>query len=149
MMTDVEALSSWRPGLPGHRAVELLTAALGSIEHDESDPVYVRALASLGRATAFTGAIEEATLVVGRAIELARRLGDARLLADTLQASLWLGLRPPNLPGSRFDWGSALIAAALVTGLPVLLAACGGSANDEEASSRTTAVPPSRDPARA
>jgi DNA-binding CsgD family transcriptional regulator/tetratricopeptide (TPR) repeat protein len=90
--------ASWRPGLPGHRAVELLTAALSSIEHDESDPVYVRALASLGRATAFTGAIEEATLVVGRAIELARRLGDARLLADTLQASLWLGLRPQDAP---------------------------------------------------
>ena len=90
--------ASWRPGLPGHRAVELLTVALGTIEHDETDPVYITALASLGRATAFTGAINEATLVVGRAIELARRLADDRLLADTLQASLWLGLRPQDAP---------------------------------------------------
>ena len=34
--------ASWRPGLPGHRAVELLTVALGTIEHDETDPVYIR-----------------------------------------------------------------------------------------------------------
>lgn len=90
--------ASWRPGRPGHRAVELLTEALAGIDHDESDPVYVHALASLGRALAFTGAIEQATAVGGRAVELARRLGDDRLLADALQASLWLGLRPQDAP---------------------------------------------------
>ncbi len=90
--------ASWRPGRPGHRAVELLTAALDQIAHDEHDPLYVQALASLGRALAFTGATEQAGSVGGRAVELARRLGDERLLADALQASLWLGLRPQDAP---------------------------------------------------
>jgi DNA-binding CsgD family transcriptional regulator len=90
--------ATWRPGLPGHRAVELLTAAMDVIEHDETDPVYVTTLASLGRALAFTGAVDQASLVVGRAIDLARRLGNDRLLADALQASLWLGLRPQDAP---------------------------------------------------
>ena len=90
--------ASWRPGRPGHRAVELLTAALERIDHDENDPVYVQALASLGRALAFTGATDQASTVGGRAVELARRRDDDRLLADTLQASLWLGLRPQDAP---------------------------------------------------
>ncbi len=90
--------ASWRPGRPGHRAVELLTAVLGQMQHDESDPVYVQALASLGRALAFTGATDEAGAVGGRAVALARGIGDDRLLADCLQASLWLGLRPQDAP---------------------------------------------------
>ena len=90
--------ASWRPGRPGHRAVDLLTDALAGFEHDDSDPVYIRALASLGRALAFTGAIEQATVVGGRAVELARRAADDELLADALQASLWLGLRPQDAP---------------------------------------------------
>ncbi len=90
--------ASWRPGRPGHRAVELLTAALEGIAHDEADAVYIRALASLGRALAFTGATEQAAAVGGRAVQLARRVGDDRLLADALQASLWLGGQPTDAP---------------------------------------------------
>ncbi|MGZ4624306.1 MAG: AAA family ATPase [Blastococcus sp.] len=86
--------ASWRPGLPGHRAVELLTDALAQIEPDPADARYVRALASLGRALAFTGATEQAGALGRRAIELARADGDLDLLAHALQASLWNGLRP-------------------------------------------------------
>ena len=107
--------ASWRPSLPGYRAVELLTEALALIEHDESDPVYVRALASLGRALAFTGATGDAAAIGERAVALARRLGDERLLADTLQASLWLGLRPRDAP-AKLARASELSALAERTG---------------------------------
>ena len=91
--------ASWRPGLPGHRAVELLRAALQQVEHDPADPVYVRALASLGRGLAFTGATEPAGILGRRAIVLARALGEDGLLAHALQASLWNGLHPQDAPG--------------------------------------------------
>jgi len=61
---------------------------------DPADPLYVRAMASLGRAIAFTGAIDPAGALGRRAIELARASGDDDLLAHALQASLWQGLRP-------------------------------------------------------
>ena len=48
--------ASWRPGLLGHRALELLSTALASIPPDEDDPLFIEALGSLARATAFTGA---------------------------------------------------------------------------------------------
>ena len=90
--------ASWRPGLPGHRAMDLLTEALAGIEPDPTDPRYVRGLASLGRALAFTGATAQAAAVGRRAIELARATGDDDLLAHALQASLWNGLRPADAP---------------------------------------------------
>ncbi|MGY1666673.1 ATP-binding protein [Geodermatophilus sp. SYSU D00696] len=90
--------ASWRPGLPGHRAVELLVDALAGIEPDPTDPRYVRGLASLGRAMAFTGATAEAGALGRRAVRLAREQGDDDLLAHALQASLWNGLRPKDAP---------------------------------------------------
>jgi hypothetical protein len=90
--------ASWRPGLPGHRAVQLLRDALAGIEPHPADPRYVRGLASLGRATAFIGGAEQAGALGRRAIELARSLGDDDLLAHALQASLWNGLRPKDAP---------------------------------------------------
>lgn len=90
--------ASWRPGLPGHRAVELLTDAVRLVPHDPSDPLYVRALAGLGRALAFTGATRQAGQLGRRAIELARRQDDAELLSVALEASLWHGLHPTDAP---------------------------------------------------
>jgi len=90
--------ASWRPGLPGQRSVDLLSAALADIDRDPADPDYVRAIASLGRALAFTGATSEARALGGRAIELAEQLGDDHLIAHALQASLWHGLRPADAP---------------------------------------------------
>ncbi len=90
--------ASWRPGLEGHRAVQLLADALPGIEPDPADPRYIRGLASLGRALAFTGATEQAGVLGRRAIALARDHGDDDLLAHALQASLWNGLRPEDAP---------------------------------------------------
>jgi len=67
--------ASWRPGLPGHRAVELLTDALRDTVRDPTNPAYVRALASLGRALAFTGATDAAGSLGAYAVQLARALG--------------------------------------------------------------------------
>ncbi|MDQ2661029.1 MAG: AAA family ATPase [Actinomycetota bacterium] len=86
--------ASWRPGLLGHRAVEKLTGALAHIPPDEGDPLYVEALASLARATAYTGAVDDAEVIVDHAVDLARALGDDRVLAATLRAASSLTLRP-------------------------------------------------------
>lgn len=90
--------ASWRPGLPGHRAVELLTGALGAAAQDDGDPLRVRALASLGRAYAFTSDTRAARRVGATALQQARLTGDDALLAHALQASLWHGLRPEDAP---------------------------------------------------
>jgi DNA-binding CsgD family transcriptional regulator len=90
--------ASWRPSKPGHRAVELLSRALDGIDRDPADPEYVRAVASLGRALAFTGATDEAAALGARAIALAETADDESLLAHALQASLWHGNRPRDAP---------------------------------------------------
>lgn len=89
--------ASWRPGLLGHRAVELLTAGLASIPHDEADPIYVEALGSLARAMAFTGAVDDAEVLGDRALRLARSLGGARVLASVLRTTSTLTLRPRGI----------------------------------------------------
>ncbi len=90
--------ASWRPGLPGHRSVELLSQALREVPADPQDPLYIRAVASLGRALAFVGDTRGAASLGARALELARASGDERLLAHALQASLWHGLHPRDAP---------------------------------------------------
>ena len=90
-------MASWRPGLLGHRAVVLLQSALEGVEPDPADPLYVRGLASLGRATAFVGAADDADMLSERAIDLARALGNEAILADVLQTSITLGVRPGGL----------------------------------------------------
>jgi DNA-binding CsgD family transcriptional regulator len=86
----------WRPGLPGADACALLSRALDDMPVNPDDPGYVRALASLGRAMAFTsdgrpGAVGE------QALEYARRLGDKRLLTHALQAMLWHAVAPDSI----------------------------------------------------
>ena len=61
--------ASWRPGLLGHRALELLSAGLASIPQDDDDPLYVEALGALARATAFIGAVDEGERIGDRAVE--------------------------------------------------------------------------------
>jgi DNA-binding CsgD family transcriptional regulator len=90
--------ASWRPGLPGARAVELLRGALADPACSDDDPLAVRALASLGRALAFTGDTDAAAEIGAAAVRTARLLGDDALLAHSLQASLWHGLRPQDAP---------------------------------------------------
>ncbi|HSK98400.1 MAG TPA: AAA family ATPase, partial [Euzebyales bacterium] len=90
--------ASWRPGMEGQRAVELLEEALRRRDADPDDPVYIRGLASLGRALSFTGADRPAREVGERAIALARRAGDERLVAHALCGSLWRGMTPALAP---------------------------------------------------
>ena len=77
-------------------------AAVGSAGRrrasDADEPLRVRARASLGRALAFTGDTDAAHDVGGEAVARARLLGDDDLLAHALQASLWHGLRPTDVP---------------------------------------------------
>jgi len=107
--------ASWRPGHPGHRCVELLRSALQLVERNPTDPVYVRAVASLGRALAFTGATDEAGALGARAMGLARALLNDDLLARTLQASLWYGLRPGDAP-AKLERATELSSLAARTG---------------------------------
>jgi DNA-binding CsgD family transcriptional regulator len=81
--------AAWRPGLPGSEACALLSHALESVPEDPDDPRYVRALASLGRATAFTGDVERSRQLADLALTRARRLGDRQLLVHALEAMMW------------------------------------------------------------
>lgn len=89
--------ASWRPGLLGHRALDLLSAGLASVPADPDDPLYVEALASLARATAFTGAIAEAERIGDRAVDLARALDHPLTLASVLRSTSTLTLRPSGI----------------------------------------------------
>jgi DNA-binding CsgD family transcriptional regulator len=81
--------AAWRPGLPGSEACALLSHALEGVPEDLDDPLYVRALASLGRATAFTGDVERSRQLADAALEHARRLGDRHLLVHALETMMW------------------------------------------------------------
>jgi len=81
--------AAWRPGLPGTEACALLAHALEGVPEDPDDPRYVWALASLGRATAFTGDVERSRQLADLALEHARRLGDRQLLVHALETMMW------------------------------------------------------------
>lgn len=81
--------AAWRPGLPGADAYALLSGALDGVPEDPADSRYVRALASLGRAAAFTGDAERSRDLAERALALARRNGDPHVLLHALQAMMW------------------------------------------------------------
>ena len=81
--------AAWRPGLPGTEACALLAHALEGVPEDPDDPRYVWALASLGRATAFTGDVERSRQLADLALEYARRLGNRQLLVHALETMMW------------------------------------------------------------
>ena len=89
--------AGFRPGREGHPAVQVLTEALRGIPRDPADPLYVRGVASLGRAVALTGASAEAQAFGDDAIAMARSLGDKGLLASTLDAALFHRFRPADI----------------------------------------------------
>jgi DNA-binding CsgD family transcriptional regulator len=89
--------AAWRPGLPGTEACALLAHALEGMPEDPDDPRYVRALASLGRATAFTGDVERSRQLAGLALEYARRLGHGPLLVHALEAMMWQRAAPETV----------------------------------------------------
>ena len=89
--------ASWRPGLSGRHALELLTKARASIRPDEGDPLYIEALGSVARATAFTGAVDDAERIGDRALELARAQGDRQVLIAVLRSTVSMTLRPSSV----------------------------------------------------
>jgi class 3 adenylate cyclase len=89
--------ASFRPGRWDHRAVPMLTEALREVPRDPADALYVRGIASLGRAVALTGASDQAQSLGSDAIAMARSLGDKDLLASTLDAILFHPYRPADL----------------------------------------------------
>jgi DNA-binding CsgD family transcriptional regulator/tetratricopeptide (TPR) repeat protein len=91
--------AAFRHGLPGTDACALLSRALDDIPADPDDPGYVWALASLGRAMAFT-ADGRVRRVGEQALELARRLGDKRLISHALVAMMFQRIAP----GSTDQW---------------------------------------------
>lgn len=86
--------ANWRPGLADAHAADLMMSAIDGCDLDEEDPTYTKALGSLGRGLAFAGQTSRARQVGNRAIELARRSGDAPAISHTLKTSLWHGLTP-------------------------------------------------------
>jgi len=86
--------ASWRPGLLGTQAADLLSSALADCGLDQQNPLYVRGLGSLARALALAGETGQARQVSGRAAELAARLGEESVLAHSLTTSMWHGTTP-------------------------------------------------------
>lgn len=86
--------ATWRPGINGTRASNLLAAVVGPRSLDPNDPSHVRALGSLGRALALSGEMSEARRIGNRAIELAQLLGDDETVAYVLTTSLWHAITP-------------------------------------------------------
>jgi DNA-binding CsgD family transcriptional regulator/tetratricopeptide (TPR) repeat protein len=91
--------AAWRPGLPGTQARALLAHALEGVPEDLDDPRYVWALASLGRATSFTGDAERSRRLADLALGAARRLGDRQLLRHALGTMMWQRARPDSVGG--------------------------------------------------
>ena len=86
--------ATWRPGVLGTQAADLLMTALETSGLDRTDSRYVRALGSLGRAFALGGETDRAREVGTRAIDLARGLGDQPTLLHALTTGLWHGISP-------------------------------------------------------
>jgi DNA-binding CsgD family transcriptional regulator len=114
--------ASFRPGREGHRAVQVLTGALRGIPRDPADALYIRGIASLGRAVAFTGEPGQARVLGDEAIAMARSLGDTDLLASALDATLFHPYRPGDMP-DRLGRADELTQLAAQSGNPEHLGA--------------------------
>lgn len=103
--------ANWRPGLAHSKAADLLAAALEACGLHSTDPRYVRALASLGRALGFAGETKRAREVSAQAIELARATGSPAVVMHALETSLWHGLTP-DMCQPQFERATELCAMA-------------------------------------
>jgi len=105
------------------------------VPSDPADALYVRALASLSRAMAFTGDADQARAAGEQALAHARELGDERLLADALQTMLWHCLAPGSVSRQRVmagelarlargsgDWEALGMAAVFQSGVAYMQA---------------------------
>lgn len=88
--------TSWRPGLPGEAAVQLLahaSAALGP----EASMLKARVLGSMARALVFAGAFPESVRLGQQAVAMARHTHDPATLAATLRAHYYTHWRPEDV----------------------------------------------------
>jgi DNA-binding CsgD family transcriptional regulator len=90
--------ASWRPGVQGESSLAMLSEALDRAALDHHDPLYVRAVASMGRAAAFTGDTKRARKLGEDALNRARASGDDELIAHALGTTLWQGMTPQLAP---------------------------------------------------
>lgn len=104
--------ATWRPGMAGPRAADLLAEALQQCRLPPGDSRYARALGSLGRALALAGETSRARQVGAHAIEVARAAGDPGAISHALVTSLWHGTAPEvadlQLDRSREVFGMAV-----------------------------------------
>ena len=77
--------ATWRPGIPGDAAAQLLRDALAGLGEEDSI-LRARVLSSLTRALVFSGALDDAHAVHAQALAMARRLGDAATIAAALRS---------------------------------------------------------------
>lgn len=96
-LVDAKELTRGRVAFPHTLTRALLTRALDDMPASPDDPGYVRALASLGRAMAFTGDCDRARAAGEQALKYARQLGDKRLLIHALQTMMWHAAAPHSL----------------------------------------------------
>ena len=90
--------ASARPGVNGQPSLAMLSEALAGATLESGDPLYVRAIASMGRAAAFTGDAQRARAWGEEALALARADGDEELVAHALGRTLWQGVTPQLAP---------------------------------------------------
>lgn len=90
--------ASWRPGLHGQDSLTMLSEALDGCGMEPDAPLRVRAVASMGRAAAFTGDSRRARELGEDALGRARAGDDEELLAHALSATLWQGTSPRRAP---------------------------------------------------
>ncbi len=90
--------ASARPGVNGESSLAMLSEALEAAALDRDDPLHVRAIASLGRASAFTGDTHRARAWGEDALARARADGDEELVAHALGRALWQGMTPQLAP---------------------------------------------------
>jgi DNA-binding CsgD family transcriptional regulator len=88
--------ASWRPGLPGDAAVQLLETALSALGEGDS-PLKARLLGGLARALVFVGSMERALRIDQQAVAMARRVGDTATLAATLRTRYYTRWRPEDV----------------------------------------------------
>jgi DNA-binding CsgD family transcriptional regulator len=90
--------ASARPGVNGQPSLAMLSEALAGAALDHHDPLYVRAIASMGRASAFTGDAQGARTWGEEALARARADGEEELVAHALGRTLWQGMTPRLAP---------------------------------------------------
>jgi len=103
--------ATWRPGVLGGQAADLLVRALDAAGLDQRDPRYVRALGSLGRSLVLAGEVPRGREVGSRAVALATELGEPATLLHALTTSLWHGTTP-DMAETQFQRSTELRSAA-------------------------------------